>query len=76
MQAITNLTGAPQWDAHGRLVPPGRIIAIEEREPEVAAPDTEAAELAGPPIKPEDHTPQKAKPSPLIDGRTGKSGPK
>ncbi len=40
MKAITNQTRKPHWDAHGRLIRPGGIIAFENEAP----PDSETAE--------------------------------
>jgi len=33
MKAITNQTGRPHWDPHGRLVQPGGIIAFDSGHP-------------------------------------------
>lgn len=75
MPAFTNRTGTPQWDAHGRLVPPGRVIAIEEAAPEAAAPDSELGARVETPANPEDSAQAKGK-APGSDGRAGKPGSK
>ncbi|MBO9539675.1 hypothetical protein J7643_03685 [bacterium] len=47
MRAITNQTGTAHWDAHGRLIQPGGVIAFEAGIP--PAPGT--SESSAPPME-------------------------
>lgn len=47
MKAITNQTGTAHWDAHGRLIQPGGVIAFEAGGP----PASEAGESSALPME-------------------------
>lgn len=69
MRAITNQTGTPQWDAHGRMIPHGRIIAFEENQPEM--PETTA-----PPSDSKDDLPPNTPIAPPSEAKGGKGSSK
>lgn len=52
MNAITNQTGRPHWDAHGRLVQPGGIIGFDSGQPPAHDTHTGAGDDARPEIDP------------------------
>lgn len=65
MRAITNQTGSPHWDAHGRLIPPGGIIAFESGV-------TPATEAVKPEVPPTEDAPIKGTTTPQPDAKSGK----